>query len=331
MSNCSIARRAWLALLVIACGWAGLATAQTSYRIVWLVSTPSTQASMKTAIAVFQAELRTLGYVEGKNLSVAYRFADAGIAALPALAREVVNSKPDLILTDSSFSTDIVRKATTSIPILMAVSASPVEQGFVASLAKPGGNITGMTMMSPEVAEKRLELLRLAAPHVKRVAVLTPLASQSTRQTWQQIELTARRLGIALVPLETPARDVDFVRLIDQAVAQKADALLVMPFPLFAQHAAQIAALALKQRLPTMFFDADAVREGALMSYGANIADLFRRLAPVADKVLKGAKPGDIPIEQPTKFDLFINAATARKLGIKISPELLLRADEVIQ
>ena len=286
---------------------------------------------MKTAIAGFQAELRTLGYVEGKNLVVTYKFADAGIAALPALALEVVNLKPDLILTDSSYSTDIARKATTSIPILMAVSASPVEQRLVASLAKPGGNITGMTMMSPEVAEKRLELLRLAVPHIKRVAVLTPPASLSTQQTWQQIELAAKRMGIALVPLETATRDVDFVRVIEQAVAQKAEALLVMPFPLYAQQGAQIAALANKQRLPTMFFDSDAVRQGALLSYGANIADLFRRLAPVADKVLKGAKPGDIPIEQPTKFDLFINAATARQLGFKISPELLLRADEVIQ
>ena len=185
--------------------------------------------------------------------------------------------------------------------------------------------------MSPELAEKRLELLRLAVPHVKRVAVLKPPASLSTELPWQQTELAAKRLGITLVPLETGTRDVDFVRLIDQAVAQKAEALLVMPFPLFAQQAAQIAALALKQRMPTMFFDTDAVREGALMSYGANIGDLFRRLAPVADKVLKGAKPGDIPIEQPTKFDFFINAATARQLGIKISPELLLRADEVIQ
>ncbi len=331
MIRCSMARRGWWALLVIACGWAGLAAAQTSYRIVWLVSVPSTQTTMKTAIASFQAELRMLGYVEGKNLAVVYKFADASIAALPALAREVVNSKPDLILTDSSYSTDIARKATTSIPILMAVSASPVEQGLVASLAKPGGNITGMTMMSPEVAEKRLELLRLATPHVKRVAVLAPPASLSTQLPWQQIELAAKRMGLSLIPLETATRDVDFVRLIDQAVAQKADALLVTPYPLFAQHAAQIAALALKRRLPTMFFDTDAVREGALMSYGANIGDLFRRLAPVADKVLKGAKPGDIPIEQPTKFDLVINAATARQLGIKISPELLLRADEVIK
>ncbi|MBL8521678.1 MAG: ABC transporter substrate-binding protein, partial [Betaproteobacteria bacterium] len=208
---------------------------------------------------------------------------------------------------------------------------APVQQGLAASLAKPGGNITGMTLMAPQTAEKRLELLKLAVPRIKRVAVLKPPASQATQISWEQTGAVAQRLGVSLIALETAERNVDFVALLDQAVAQKADALLAFPFPLYAQQAGTIADLALKRRLPSMFFERDAVYQGVLMAYGPNIGDLFVRLAPLADKVLKGAKPGDIPIEQPTKFDFMINAATAKHLGIRISPELLLRADEVIQ
>ena len=242
-----------------------------------------------------------------------------------------MNLPVDLIMTDTSESTFAARQATTTVPIVMAVSAAPVEQGFAASLARPGGNITGLTMMAPQVAEKRLELSRLIVPKATRVAILRTPPSPSSNLQWRDTEAAAKRLGLKLQVLLAEGREPDFAKLIESAVAQKADVLVALADPSFVQHRERIVAAASKYRLPTIFFERSSVIAGGLMSYGPSVIDLFHRAASYADKILKGAKPGELPIEQPTKFDLFINAKTAAQLGLNISPELLLRADEVFR
>lgn len=301
------------------------------HRVGWLISTPSTVVPMQQAIEAFRQALRDLGYTEGGNLSITVRFADKGHAQLPSLASELVNLPVDIIMTDSSESTVAAKQATTSVPIVMAVSAAPVEQGFAASLARPGGNITGMTMMAPQVAEKRLELSKLIVPKATRAAILRTPPGPTTSLQWRGTEAGAKRLGLKLQVLQAEGREPDFTQLIESAVAQKADVLVVLADPLFVQYRERIIAAASKHRLPTVFFERSSVIAGGLMSYGPSLNDLFRRAATYADKILKGAKPGELPIEQPTKFDLYINAKTAAQLGLNISPELLLRADEVFR
>ena len=300
------------------------------HRIGWLLSTPSTFVPTQQAVEGFRQALRELGYIEGANLNIAIRFAEKGHTQLPSLAQELVNLPVDIIMTDTTESTLAAKQATTTVPIVMAVSAAPVEQGFAASLARPGGNITGMTMMAPQVAEKRLELSRLIVPKATRVAILrTP--GPSSHLQWRDTEAGAKRLGLKLQVLMAEGREPDFAKLIESAVAQKADVLVALADPSFVQHRERIVATANKYRLPTIFFERSSVIAGGLMSYGPSVSDLFRRAARYADKILKGAKPGELPIEQPIKFDLFINATTAAQLGLNISPELLLRADEVFR
>ena len=303
---------------------------QKPHRIGWLINVPSSSAPTLQGVAAFRQALRDLGHVEGQNLIVEYRFAEGDPKQLPALAAELASLKVDIIVTDGSEATHAAQQATTSIPIVMTVSASPVEQGFVASLARPGGNITGLSMLIPELARKRLELLKELVPKATSVAVLGVLNPNAPLQ-WRDTEAAGRLLGLKLQALEVQSPNPDFESAFDAASRGRADALIVLPAALFARDRVQIVALANKRRLPAMYFERMFAEAGGLMSYGPSVSDMFRRAASYVDKILKGANPGDLPVEQPTKFDLVLNQKTAKALGITFPAAFLSRADEVIR
>ncbi len=304
---------------------------QKMHRIGWLIAAPGSSTPMRQAVAGFQQSLRDLGYVEGKNLVVDYRFADEGNKQLPALAAELVKLKVDVIVTDSSDATRAAQQATTTIPIVMTVSASPVEQGFVASLARPGGNITGLSMVLPELARKRLELLKDLVPKAKRVAVLRIPGNPNHLLQWQDTEAAARLLGLELQALDVVHPSPGYELLFDAASRAGTDALIVLAASVFAQERDQIVALAAKHRLPAIYFERVFVDAGGLISYGPSIPDMFRRAASYVDKILKGARPGDLPVEQPTKFELILNPGTAHALGITFPAKILRLADGKVE
>jgi putative ABC transport system substrate-binding protein len=278
----------------------------------------------------FRQALRELGYVEGQTIAIESRFAEGRTERLPALAAELVRLKVDVIVTAAPPAPEAAKQATSTIPIVFAVAADPVAEGLVASLARPGGNITGLASISGEVVGKQFELLKEVVPKISRVAVLQNPSSQVHPHTLRQAEGAARTLGVQLqiVQARTPLE-------IDAAFAamhsQRAGGVLVLRDPLFLDHRNQIAALAAKSRLPAVYGFREDAEAGGLMAYGANVPLMFRRAATYVDKILKGAKPADLPVEQPTKFELVINLKTAKALGLTIPPSLLQRADEVIQ
>jgi putative tryptophan/tyrosine transport system substrate-binding protein len=290
-------------------------------------SLPTDQADRLKA---FRQGLSELGYVEGQNIAIEYRFAEGRPERLPALAAELVGLKVDVIVTEGPPAPEAAKQATNTIPIVFAVAGDPVAQGLVASLARPGGNITGLANLAPEVVGKQLELLREVVPKISRVAVLQNPSNPAHPFVLRQAEGAARLLGVQLQILEarTPTE-------IDAAFAamrsQRAGGVLVLRDSLFLAQRAQIAALAAKSRLPAMYGLREHVEAGGLMAYGANVPLMYRRAATYVDKILKGAKPGDLPVEQPTKFELVINLKTAKALGLTIPPSVLGRADEVIQ
>jgi putative ABC transport system substrate-binding protein len=277
----------------------------------------------------FMQGLRDLGYVEGQNVLIEYRVAAGPSDSLAALAAELVKAGVDVILANGSEATRAARQTTTAIPIVMT-SSNPVGLGFVASLARPEGNITGVSLMAPETSGKRLELLKEIVRDLVNVAVFwnsnDPGAASSLKETVSAAEAIGLRPQI-LVASDGNSIDAAF----DDAVKQGAQAVILLPAPQMGTHMRRIADLALKNRLPTMYFSDDLPKAGGLVSYGVNIAALFRRAAYYVDRILKGAKPADLPVEQPTKFEMVINLKTARALGIEISPTLLARADEVIE
>lgn len=278
----------------------------------------------------FRQGLRELGYVEGQNIAIEYRFAMGKEDRLHDLAAELVRLKVDLIVTPSTLDALAAQRATRTIPIVMALSTDPVGTGLVASLARPGGNITGLTTLSPELNGKRLELLKEAVPGLSRVAVLWNLANPDKALEFEQIEVAARQLRLQLQSLEVRGPD-DFEKAFRGATTKRASALLTLTDTLTITQQSQIVELAAKRRLPAMFQTGDFVDAGGLMSYGPNDADLFRRTVTYVDKILKGAKPGDLPVEQPTRFELVINLKTAKKIGLTIPPEMLVRADKVLK
>jgi putative ABC transport system substrate-binding protein len=304
---------------------------QKLHRIGWLITVPSSSAPTLQAVAAFRQALGDLGHVEGQNLIVEYRFAEGDPKQLPALATELASLKVDIIVTDTSDATRAAQQATTTIPIVMVVSAAPVEQGFVASLARPGGNITGLSMLLPELARKRLELLKYLVPKATSVAVLGAPANPNSILQWRDTEAAGRLLGLKLQRLEVQGPNPDFERAFDAASRGRADALIVLPNALFARDRVQIVALANKRRLPAMYFERMFAEAGGLMSYGPSIPDMFRRAASYVAKILKGANPGDLPVEQPTKFELVLNLKTAEALGITFPPTLRSLADDVIR
>jgi putative ABC transport system substrate-binding protein len=277
----------------------------------------------------FREAMRELGYVDGQNLAIEFASAVGSADRLPGLAAELVKLRVDVIVASGSEATRAARKATTAIPIVMT-SSNPLGLGFVASLARPGGNVTGLSLLAPEVSGKRIEILKQILPGITRVAVLLypddPGVAFSLKETEAAAESTALKLQILKVQ-DAAAFDNAF----QVATRERVEAIIVLPAPLMNVQARQIAELALKNRLPTIYFSDDLPKAGGLVSYGVSLPAIYRRLAYYVDRILKGAKPGDLPIEQPTKFELVINLKTARALGITVPQSLLLRADEVIQ
>ena len=274
--------------------------------------------------------LRELGYVEGRNLVIERRYAGGKPERLPALARELVQARVDIIIAVSAPAVLAAREASSSVPILMYGNLDPVALKIVASLARPGGNTTGV-LIAPDgtLAGKRLELLRAAVPQVKRFAYLLPPSDAATRLQMDEAKRAAAALGIELVPVEV--RNGDYASAFAGMAAQRPGALMVASSTLFLRDRAEIIQLAAKYRLPASYEWRDQVQDGGLMAYSTSLATMYRRLAAYADRILKGANPGDMPVERPTKFELVINLKTARELSLTIPQSLLLRADEVIQ
>jgi putative ABC transport system substrate-binding protein len=288
------------------------------------------RAAMSARTEAFRQGLRELGYVEEENISVEYLFAEGRVDRLRALVTELVRLKVSVIVTEGTTATRFAKEATSTIPIVMAQDPDPVGTGFVASLARPGGNITGLSNLRPDLGGKRLEVLKETLPRLARVAILGTSSVPGTPQTLRETELAASAVGVQLQYLEVVAPK-DIGTAFSAASRGRADAVFVLASPILLSHRAQMADLAAKSRLPAMYYTAEFVRDGGLMSYGVNATDLFRRAATYVDKILKGAKPADLPVEQPTKFELVINLKTAKALGLTIPPSVFARADEVIE
>ena len=299
------------------------------YRIGFIATAAPNE--MEHLTKAFEEGLRELGYVEGRNIAFERRFAEGKLERLPDLAAELVRLNVDVIVTGANPVIAAVKQATATIPVVMTTSRDPVGSGFVASLARPGGNITGFSSdPTPEVQGKRLELLKEAVPKAVRVALLwnpVPPGAQTYRR---MVEDAAGKLGVSVQAVEARARD-GFEGAFAAMVRDRADAVVVLPDPVFFAARTQVVALATKHRLPAVFNAREFVEIGGLMSYGPSLADQFRRTAVYVDKILKGAKPGDLPVEQAAKFELAINLKTARALGLTILLPLRLRADHIIE
>jgi putative tryptophan/tyrosine transport system substrate-binding protein len=290
---------------------------------------PSSFSAVASRIEAFRHGLRDLGYVEGRNITLEYRFADGQADRLPALVAELVRLPVDVLVVDGTTAIRRAQHATTTIPIVMAVSGDPVGEGLVASLARPGGNITGLSSRAPELSGKRLELLKEAVPHFSRVAALwhrdAPVGSYL-----QETQAAAQALGLQLQALAVRSPD-EFDQAFAEMTRAHADALVLIPSALFFSHRTQLGTLAMQHRLPTMFLEREFVEAGGLMAYGPSLADLSRRAATYVHKILQGAKPADLPVEQPTKFELIINLKTAKELGLTIPSAVLFQADKVMK
>ncbi len=291
---------------------------------------PGSSAAFAPRIEAFQHGLRDLGYVEGRNLTIAYRFTEGQDDRLPELVAELIRLAVDVLVTDGWAAIRAAQHATTTLPIVMAVSGDPVREGFVASLARPGGNITGLSFMQPQVSGKRLKFLQEAAPTLSHIAVLwNPDVSLSTLG-FKETQTAAQAIGLQLQSFEARSPD-EFAQAFAAMTREHADALVVLSDPLFFGHRRQLAELTVRHRLPAMFHLREYAEAGGLMAYGANSNAMYRRAAYYVDRILKGTKPADLPVEQPVKFELVINLKTAKALGVTIPPTLLFQADEVIQ
>ena len=294
-------------------------------RVGWLASgfPPSEAARQQSP---FWQGLHELGWAEGQNIAVEWRYAEENYDRLPALAAELVQLGIDVIVAGDSRAIPAAKQATDTIPIVMTVSGDPVRSGYVASLARPGGNITGLTNISPELAGKRLEFLKEAVPGMAHLAVL----GEPAHPDWPEIAVAVQEWGVQLQALKVQRAD-EFEPAFDATMREHADALLVLPSPLTNRHGRRIVNLAAESRLPAMYALKEYVRVGGLMAYGPSIPDLYRRAAYYVHRILKGAKPADLPVEQPMKFEFVINLKTAQALGLTLPPTLLFQADEVIK
>jgi putative tryptophan/tyrosine transport system substrate-binding protein len=283
-------------------------------------------------IEAFRQGLRELGYVEGKNINFEFRSADGKLERLPNLAAELVRLKVDLIVTAGAPSARASKGATVTIPIVMMQVGDPVGSGFVASLARPGGNITGLSALAPELSGKRLELLKEIVPNLSRVAVFGTSASPDNAQSLREVEIAAKALDVKLQYLDVVLGSKDIETAFRAATKARAEAVLMMVAgSIVGAHQTQIFELAVTSRLPVMYTARQVVELGGLMNYGVNIEDLDRRAATYVDKILKGAKPADLPVEQPKKFEFIINLKAAKQIGLTIPPNVLARADKVIR
>jgi putative ABC transport system substrate-binding protein len=277
----------------------------------------------------FRHGLRELGYLDGKNIVIEWKSAEGKVDRLPALAAELVRLKVDIIVTTGAAPTRAAKEATKTIPIVMAQDIDPVGSGFVASLARPGGNITGLSSLSVDISGKRLELLKEIILQLSRVAVLGTSTVPGTAQALRELERAAGLGGVKLQFLDIPPNDIEAA--FRATGKERADAVLVLQSFVLNSRRKQIVDVAIKSRLPAIYYAPEWVEDGGLMSYGVSFTDLNRRAAIYVDKILKGAKPPDLPIEQPTKFEFVINLKTAKQIGLTIPPNVLARADRVIR
>ena len=278
----------------------------------------------------FRQGLRELGYVEGKNIVIEYRSAEGKFDRLPALMAEIMRLKVDIIVSHGPTTTRAAKKASSTIPIVMAQDTDPVGNGFVASLARPGGNITGLSSLTADLSGKRLELLKEILPKLSRTAVFGTSSNQGNIQSQKETELAAVALGMKLQYLDI-LRPKDIETAFHEASNGRADAVFVLRGPVLNSHRIQVVQLAVKNRLPATYPTSEYVEDGGLMSYDASSTDLARRAATYVDKILKGANPADLPVEQPTKFELFINLKVAKQINLTVPPSVLARADKVIK
>src|SRR6266542_4253494 len=281
-------------------------------------------------LQAFLQGLHDLGYIEGKNILIEYRFVKGKPERVSDLAADLVAKRVDVIVTGGTVQGQAIQQLTTTIPIVLAVSGDPVGTGLVASLARPGGNVTGLSMISPDLAGKRLELLKEAAPKIARVGVLWDTLVPDNTLDFKTTELAARVLGFKLQSLEVRSPE-DLESALSTAARHRLDALVVIGGGVINSHQKRILAFEVKNRLPAIYETLWSAEAGGLMAYGVNFADLFRRAATYVDKILKGKKPADLPVEQPTKFEFIINLKTAKQIGLTIPPNVLARADKVIK
>jgi putative ABC transport system substrate-binding protein len=289
-----------------------------------------TASSVAGRIEGFRQGLRDLGYVEGKNIIVEWRSAEGNPERRGEVAAELVRLKVDLIVSPGPTATRVLRDTTSTIPIVMGQDTDPVGSGFVASLSRPGGNITGLSALAPEMSSKQLELMKEIVPKLSRVAIIGNSTNPGDAQTLRETVLAAGAYEIYLRYLDVlDPKEIEAV--FRAAVKGRADAILLLGNPILNAHRKQIADLAAKHRLPASYGRPEFVEAGGLMYYGTNYNDLFRRAAAYVDKILKGAKPADLPVEQPTKFELVINLKAAKQIGLTIPPNVLARADRIIR
>jgi putative tryptophan/tyrosine transport system substrate-binding protein len=323
-----VRRRDFITLLGGAMAWPMAAGAQQAGKLPTIGFLGADASAFSPWTAAFVAHLRKLGWIENRNIAIEYRWSEGRTERYAEIAAEFVRLKVDVIVTVGSAVPTVVQ-VTTAIPIVFAVAIDPVGNGLVASLAKPGGNVTGLSLQAAHLAGKRLELLREVVPQLRRLAIIFNVGNAQPVLEMRETEAAARTLGIEVVPLEI-RRVADFTPAF-QALKGNADALYVAIDQLMVANLMRILTLALGARLPTIFSTRDFVQGGGFMSYGPSYTERFGRAADYVDKILRGAKPGDIPVEQPTKFELVVNLITAQALGLEVPPTLLARADEVIE
>jgi putative ABC transport system substrate-binding protein len=287
-------------------------------------------SAIATRIEAFRQGLRELGYVEGQNIVMEWRHAEGKADRLRELAAELVHLQVDIIVTGGPTATRSAKEATVTIPIVMGFDNDPVGSGFVASLARPGGNITGLSSLAPELSGKQLELLKEIVPRLSRVAVLGNSTEPGNAQSLREAQVAAKTFRVQLQNLEARSSK-DIETAFAEASKGRADAVLVLVSPVVVFQRTHVTDLAAKSRLPAIYPQSEFVDSGGLMSYAPIFTDLFRRAATYVDKILKGAKPADLPVEQPTKFELVINLKTAKQIGLTIPPNVLARADRVIK
>jgi len=319
-----------IAVVLVALGATAQAQQQAkTFKVGWLESATTDRGSRLGDI--FLRRLAELGFVEGKNIAFEYRSADNKLDRLPALVDELVRLNVDVLLTSATPATIAAKNATKTIPIVfIQLAVDPVTAGFVDSLARPGGNITGLTNIAAELTGKRLEILKETVPQLSRVALMWEPKNAGSAQTWKESQLPAKELGLQLHSMEVSSAD-QFEGAFKEAIKVRSAALAVTPMVLASNHRKEIVELAAKSRLPAVYYRDSFVESGGLMSYGADLADHFRRAADFIEKILKGSKPADLPVEQPKKYEFIVNLKAAKQFGLTIPQSLLYRADKVIK
>jgi putative ABC transport system substrate-binding protein len=325
-----VKRRDFITLLSGAAAWPLAARAQQAGKTPTIGFLGADPAGWRPWTDAFVGQLRKLGWIEGRTIAIEYRWSEGRPERATEIAAEFVRLKVDVIVTSGTPAALAAKQATAVIPIVFAVAADPLGTGLVESLARPGGNITGLSIQQADLAGKRLELLREVIPALRRLAILANIGNPNAMPEMGEVRAAARTIGLEVAVFEI-RRTEDIAPAFEALIKDRSEALYVVGDPLLTTNRIRINTLAIGARLPTMHGQRGNVEAGGLISYGANFLDLFRRAAEYADKILRGAKPADLPVEQPNKFDLVINLVAAKALGLTVPPTLLARADEVIE